>query len=149
MSDVKILKHFIFWPNLFTEIYGQYLCIPGLWFVLSQPDFFKFNWLNLVSEEIIRSVIITMILWFLSCVKLISIFGYIYDSRKMMQIYCLSQLLYLACGMVSGFFAINLYIGSVLNIDSMWWLLQFLLAIYLALKKVDVGSRERLRPELV
>ncbi len=141
MSDNKILRHFVFWPNLVAEIYSQFITIPGLWFVLSQPDFFKFNWLNLISAEITKNLIAAILLWLLSCVKLISISGYFFNNRRMMQLYCISQLLYLGIGMtMQSVVPLN----NSLNIDSMWWLAQSFLAIYLALRKNNISDNKKL-----
>ena len=138
MINRRALRHVVFWPGLVLEVLAQVISIPAVWFLVTQPGFFRFEWLRHLPPSVsVSQIVAVFALWFLACGKFITVFGYYFDRRQLMQFYSVFQLLYLAIGM-------NVTIGP----ESLDWfapltlvcLAHILLAIHVGFKDYNMNS---------
>ncbi len=135
MDNTRLLQHIVFWPGILSEVLAQIITVPSVWFILTLPGFFHSGSLERISESVgLGLFLLAFGMWFLACGKLLTIFGYFFDRRGLMQTYSVLQLLYLAVGMRM--------MGSMGIASSHWfvaiallWFSHLLLAIYVAFRK--------------
>lgn len=149
VSRVSFLKHFVFWPGFSLELFSQFLFLPAVWFILKLVLFHwdKFD-PNHPALPTGAEFLIPILLFLVSCIRLVSVFGYWNPSLNLMRVYCVSTVIWFTLnGLLVHMIASE---DSAIVIDlfqsvTCWLLvLHFALALYLLFKMSNHAATKRL-----
>ena len=121
---VLALRHLVFWPGFGLEFFSQLVALPAVWFLLKNAVL-HFDTFNPTHPGLpsLTEFLLTLALYLLSCVRLISVFGYWKLSPNLMKIYCVSSIIWLAqSGLLMTIYFDHQTISGVFT-NALFWLL--------------------------